>query len=293
MGYQAWHISINRNEGTGIVRCWPRRAELSASDDWTYGPDQSWNLDEDEGTEALPESTFRTPNYRKIQQAKNTRVADLLTTKEMAGGQSAFDPDLEKRFFYNSWKSLSEAISRSTRWAREFANSLRHGIELDEVYRLPDGEFYNFDNFCISNDTITKLRYDPQLVTLLSSYNEALSYVRKSIADYNRIVYPISDQAFIDYNTRGWGKSTDPEWDEVKQKASDEYDAMCREIVEEVMKAYGIARDATVGDIRANTTYRADLTKQREQTSQRADDLLAIIKEIDNRRGYYDIALEI
>jgi hypothetical protein len=296
MGYQAWHIAINRNEGTGIVRCWPRKAELSADNHWTYGPDQSWNIDEDEGTEAIPESTFRAPNYRKVQRANNTTVAALLKVNEitaMAAGQSAPDPDLEKRFFYNSWKSLSEVISRSTRWAREFANGLKHEIGLDDVYRLPEGDFYSFDNFYIGDDTSTKLRYDSQLVALLGSYNAALGDVRKAIAGYNRIVYPISDRAFMDFNMRGWGKSVDPAWNEAKQKASDEYDAACREIVKEVMTTYNIPGDATIGDIRANTAYETELRKQREQTTQRVDKIIAIIKEIDKRREYYDIALEV
>jgi hypothetical protein len=288
MGYQAWRVSVNTNEGIGNIRCWPRKAEQQGSFDWKFVPDHSFNLDNDDGTEELPESQFRCPNYRRANHDR-ARMVDLNTIGPMSFiTQDKDSPglELEKKFFYNSWKLISEEISFITRRSRGFLADIRSRITADELVYHPVRDLQ------IDDDTILKIRYASSLAKLASCYNEIVDRLNDAILDYNRLVYPISGRHFIDTNTRGFMKRLDPEdWNEAKQKEEDEYYTYRIELMRELREIYKLGEDATVADLKTNTRYRADLDEKREHMVGQANELDQIVNDIDQKREYYDVAL--
>jgi predicted MPP superfamily phosphohydrolase len=62
IGYQSFQIIIDPASSEGLVRAWPRKGSQIQNNDWEYGPDTSFNLDEDNGTPDLPVNRFRRLN---------------------------------------------------------------------------------------------------------------------------------------------------------------------------------------------------------------------------------------
>jgi hypothetical protein len=277
MGYQSWRIVINRKEGRGSIRYWPRKAEQRGSGNLSFSPDQSFDLDEDEGTEELPESFFRCPNYRSA--ARRNEVSLMTVIDKPLIGE-----EFEKSFFINGWPERSQLLSDSISRAQQFANNL----EYHPTSRPLDKPG---DDILINHEVALGLKYDQELSECVHQYNLIVQEMRTSISEYNRLLYPLTDRFFIDAQTRGFGKFLDKEWNDDKQKEEDDYYSERHQLLREIHAKYELGADATVGDIRASAKYQGDLTKLREQLWSLVDKLLKAKKQIDVKIKYYDVAL--
>jgi len=281
MGYQSLRMTIYRKEGTGSIRYWPRKAEIRGSGNFSFGPDGSFELSDDEGTEELPESFFRCPNYSVH---RNEGVALVSLEKDIA--KSHIDAEFEKSFFVNGWPERSQLLLGAISSAQRFADSLRWDLDSDDHSLKKPG-----DDIQISNEVALGLKYDQKFFEYVHRYNRAAEDLRRKISEYNRLLYPLTDQFFIDSQTRGLDKFLDKEWNETKQKESDDYYRKRDVFLREICMKYEIPLEATVGDLRASEKYLSEITLRRKELSRLVDNLMDAKQQIDAKRKYYDLAL--
>ncbi|WP_158926759.1 metallophosphoesterase [Acidisphaera sp. S103] len=66
LGYQTFRISIDRSQSSGLIRAWPRSAELTSGGSLEFGPDRSFRLGADNGTLDIPINRFVRPNLTRF-----------------------------------------------------------------------------------------------------------------------------------------------------------------------------------------------------------------------------------